>query len=80
MKTSRHLFARLLVIAKSRDVNLMEVLCHSLDVYLLLLCTPSGFFVKTVKSKLSEIIEDLAENPVVHLKSFQENALIMDVL
>eukprot|EP00794_Sanderia_malayensis_P012433 gene12433-13718_t len=80
LKTSRDFFARLLVIAKSRDVILREVLSYSLGVYPLSLSTPSGSLVKTTKSKLFEIVENLADKPEVYMKAFQENVLIVDAM
>ena len=56
VKMNRNFFARLLILAKSRQIDLEEVLSYSLGVYPLSLATASGTFVKTAKSKLFEIL------------------------
>ena len=80
LKTSRDFFARLLVVAKNREVNLREVLSYCLSVYPLSLSTPSGTLVKTSKSKLFELVEGLADKQEVDLRAFQENALILGAM
>eukprot|EP00794_Sanderia_malayensis_P002899 gene2899-3351_t len=80
LKTSRDFLDRLLVIAKRCDVNLREVLSYSLGVYPLSLSTPLGSLVKAAKSKLFEIVENLADKPEVDMKAFQENVLIVDAI
>lgn len=65
VKSSRDLFARLLIISKTRDINLKELLSYSLCDYPLALSTVSGSLVKTAKAKMLELLEDMACNPVV---------------
>ena len=77
---SRNLFARLLLIAKSREVDLKDVLSYSLGVYPLSLSTTSGSLLKTAKCKLFEIVEDEAGSPLVDLKQCTNNALIVDAM
>jgi hypothetical protein len=77
---NRNLFARLLVIAKSRKVDLKELLSYSLGTYPLSLSTTTGGLVKTAKSKLVEILEDEAGNPEVDMRGFNNNALIVDAM
>ena len=60
-KSNRNFFARLLVIAKNRKVDLKQVLSYSLGSFPLSLATPTGGLVKTAKSKLFEIVEDEPE-------------------
>ena len=56
VKINRNLFTRLLILAKSHQIDLEEVLLYSLGVYPLYLATASATFVKTAKSKLFEIL------------------------
>ncbi|XP_028410493.1 uncharacterized protein LOC114533190 [Dendronephthya gigantea] len=79
-KMNRNFFARLLVIAKSREIDLKEVLSYSLGAYPLSLATPTGGLVKTAKSKLFEIVESKAGNPEVDIRNFHNNALIVDAM
>lgn len=80
VKLNRNLFAQLLVIARSRKVDLKEVMTYSLGVYPLSLATASGGLVKTAKSKLFKILEGEAGNPDVDVRSFHNNALIVDAM
>ena len=57
---NRNLFARLLVIAKSCQVDLKELLSYSLGTFPLWQSTTTGGFEKTAKSKLAEILENEA--------------------
>lgn len=59
LKMNRDLFARLLLIAKTREVDIEVVLSYSLGTYPLSLATSSGSLVKTTKSKLFDILEGL---------------------
>ncbi len=77
---NRNLFARLLVIAKSRKVDLKELLSYSLGTYPLSLATTAGGLVKTAKSKLFGILEDEAGNPEVDMRAFNNNAIIVDAM
>lgn len=56
LKMNRDLFARLLLVAKNRDIDMEHVLSYSLGIYPLSLATTSGTLVKTVKSKLLDIL------------------------
>jgi hypothetical protein len=59
---------------------LKEVLSYSLGTHPLSLATPTGGLVKTVKSKLFEIIESEAGNPEVDIHNFHNNTLIVDAM
>ena len=59
LKMNRDLFARLLLIAKNRKVNLKLILSYSLGTYPLSLATSSGGLVKMAKSKLFGILGGL---------------------
>ena len=59
LKMNRDLFARLWLIAKSREVDIEVVLSYSLGTHPLSLATTSGSLLKTAKSKLFEILEGL---------------------
>ena len=81
VKSSRDLFARLLVISKTRDIDLKELLSYSLCNYPLALSTVSGSLVKTAKAKMLELLEDVACNPVVDREHIENNnALIVDAM
>jgi hypothetical protein len=81
VKLNRNFFARLLVIAKNREIDLKEVLSYSLGSYPLSLATSTVGLVKTAKSKLLEIVESEAGNPAeVDIRSFQGNVLIVDAM
>ena len=77
---NRNLFARLLVIAKSRQVDLKELLSYSLGTYPLSLSTTTGGLVKTAKSKLAEVLENESGNPEVDVCAFNNNAIIVDAM
>ena len=83
MKTSRDLFARLLILSKTREINLKELLSYSLSDYPLSLATVNGGLVKTAKSKMFEILEGMALNPVIDNPAEdigERNALIIDAM
>lgn len=81
VKTGRNLFARLLVMSKTREINLKELLSYSLSDYPLSLSTVSGGLVKTAKAKMLEILEGVANNPVVETENLGvDNALIVDAM
>ena len=81
VKTNRNLFARLLVISKSREINLKELLSYSLSDYPLSIATVTGGLVKTTKAKMLHILEEAANNPVVDIANIGDgNALIVDAM
>ena len=59
LKMNRDLFARLLLVAKTRQINMELVLSFSLGTYPLSLATATGSLVKTGKSKMFSILEGL---------------------
>ena len=79
VKMNRNLFARLLIIAKSINVDLQEVLKYSLGLYPLSLATVDGAFVKTAKAKLFHILEQSADAEA-NKSSFQGGAVIIDAM
>ena len=81
MKTSRDLFARVLILSKTREISLEELLSYSLSDYPLSLATASGGIVKTAKAKMFEILEGMAVDPVVEADDIgQRKALIIDAM
>jgi hypothetical protein len=62
LKADRHLFARLLVIAQSRQLNMRDVLRHELGSIPWSIATTDGCLVKTNKAALSSIIEKGSEH------------------
>lgn len=60
LKSSRNLCARLLLLAKSRDVDMRTVLSFPLGPYLLSLSTVKGSPTKTVKANLMHMLEEMS--------------------
>ena len=67
VKNSKKLFAKMLFIARSRDVDIKEVLRDSLRPFPLPLATSDGNLVKTVKSKLLHLIENRTADYLVDM-------------
>ena len=81
VKSTRNLFARLLVISKTREINLKGLLSFSLSEFPLSIATAFGDLVKTTKSKMFEVLEKTAGSPVVDADSLQNRtALIVDAM
>ena len=81
VKSTRNLFVRLLVISKTREIDLKGLLSFSLSEFPLSIATASGDLVKTTKSKMFEILEKTAGSPVVEADSLQNRtALIVDAM
>ena len=81
VKSTRDLFARLLVISKTREIDLKGLLSYSLNEFPLSIATVSGDLVKTTKSKMFEILEKMANSPIVHVESFYDGtALVVDAM
>ena len=57
LKADRTLFARMAVVAQSREMDMRDVLKHSLGPLPLSLAAVDGSYAKTTKSKLAELIE-----------------------
>ena len=68
VKMNRNFFARLLIVARSREIDMKEVLSYSLGIYPLSLATASGGLVKTAKHKLFHILESKGENDEVDIR------------
>lgn len=81
VKSTRNLFARLLVISKTRKIDLKSLLSFSLSEFPLSIATSSGDLVKTTKSKMFEVLEKTASNSLVDVKNLpNETALIVDAM
>ena len=65
VKNDCRFWARLLMIARNRDVDLQHVFTYSLRPYPRALATDSGYLVKTVKSKLLHVLEQEAMLPLI---------------
>ena len=77
LKSNRNLFARMLLLAQSRNIDMKEVLCFPLAPFPLSLSTEMGTLHKTQKSKLLTLIESCTQNAT--LPNVPEgNALILD--
>ena len=81
LKMSRNLFARLLLVAKSRDVDMQNVLSYCLGAYPLSLASVNGSLLKTAKSKLADIQESESGNPHVDkIDISNDSALVVDAM
>ena len=81
VKSTRNLFARLLVISKTCKIDLKGLLSFSLSEFPLSIATVSGDLLKTTKSKMFEVLEKTAGSPVVDADSLQNRtALIVDAM
>ena len=67
VKNSKKLFAKMLLIARSRDVDMKKVLQYSLRPFPLPFATSDGNLVKTVKSKLLHLIENRTADYLVDI-------------
>ena len=77
LKSNRNLFARMLLLAQSREIDMKEVLSFCLGPFPLSLSTEMGLLHKTPKSKLMGLLESNTVDPCV--ESVPEgNALIID--
>ena len=79
LKSSRNLMGKLLLLARSREIDLKEVLSFSLGPYPLSLATTDGNMVKTVKANLMHIIEDMVDDSVTDVIP-SNGALIIDAM
>ena len=79
VKNSKRLFAKMLLIARSRDVDMKEVLQYSLRPFPLPLATSDGNLVKTVKSKLLHLIENRTADCLVDMIE-GNRVLILDAM
>jgi hypothetical protein len=79
LKNSKALFAKMLLKAKSRNLEMEEVLAYSLRPYQHPLATNEGDLVKTVKAKLLKMIEDEIQDGYVDLP-VGDKAYIFDAM
>jgi hypothetical protein len=77
IKNNRNLFARMLLLAQSRNVDMKELLTYSLGPFPLSLSTEMGTLHKTQKSKLMTSIESSVQNHTVDNVP-DGNAIILD--
>ena len=78
-KNSKKLFAKMLLIAKSRELDMEDVFKYSLRPILAPSATMEGNLVKTCKSKLLSIVE--AERNEAYVENVDgDSALIIDVM
>ena len=80
MKNSKTLFAKMLLIAKSRELQMEEVLKYSLRPIPSSLATSEGDLVKTAKSKLLHKIEEDLPGACVDLPAVENKACILDAM
>lgn len=80
MKNSQMLFAKMLLIAKSRKLQMEEVLKYSLRPFPGSLPTSEGDLVKTTKSKLLQKIEEDVPSASVDLPAVENKAYILDAM
>jgi hypothetical protein len=79
LKNSKILFAKMLLIARSRHLQMEEVLKYSLRPFPRALATNEGDLVKTVKAKLLHAIEEEVQGSSVDLP-VGEKAYILDAM
>lgn len=79
LKNDRDLFARLLLIARSRDIDMQQLLSYALKSAPLPLANFNGSMVKTDKAKLMHAIEESVPDPVV-TQVPALNALLVDAM
>ena len=77
LQANRNLFARMLLLAQSRNVDMKEVLSFPLGPFPLSLSTEMGTLHKTQKSKFLRLIESTSQEAISPSVP-QENALIVD--
>ncbi|XP_028391978.1 uncharacterized protein LOC114516648 isoform X2 [Dendronephthya gigantea] len=77
LKNNRNLFARMLLLAQSRNVDMKEVLTYSLGPFPLSLSTGMGTLHKTQKSKLMTSIESSVQDHIIDSLP-AGNAVILD--
>ena len=80
VKNSKTLFAKMLLIAKSRKLQMEEVLKYFLHPFPGSLATSEGDLVKTAKSKLLHKIEEDVPNASVDLPAVENKAYILDAM
>ena len=79
LKNNRDLFARLLLIGKSRNIDTQELLSYALKSAPLPFANINGSMVKTDKAKLMHAIEESVPNPIVS-EVPAPNALVVDAM
>ena len=79
LKNDRDLFARLLLIGKSRNIDTQMILSHALKSAPLPFANFDGSMVKTDKSKLMHAIEESVPNPCAN-EAPAPNALLVDAM
>ena len=83
LRADRNLFARMTVIAQTRDMNMREVLKYTLCPLPWSLATPKGLYVKTSKYKLAEVLEKdvdpCAEEPDISVYILDGMALLQSI-
>ena len=83
LRADRNLFARMTVIAQTRDMDMREVLKYTQGPLPWSLATPEGLYVKTSKSKLAEVLEKdvdpCAEEPDASVYILDGMALLQSI-
>jgi hypothetical protein len=80
LKNSKNLFAKMLLVAKSRNLQMEEVLKYSLRPFPCSLATNEGDLMKTVKSKLVSAVEGEVNDTSVDNPTELEKAYIVDAM
>jgi len=80
LNADRALFGRLLVVARTRDVNLKEVLSYELCSVPVALVHPDGTLRKTPKSSLMMILKKNVESSIILPISEKDTAIIDDAM
>ena len=80
LKNSKILFSKMLLIAKSRDLEMENVLKYSLRPFPCSLATNEGKLVKTAKVKLLHAVEEEVEGATVSDLPVNDKACILDAM
>ena len=80
LNADRDLFGRLLVVAKTRDINLKEILSYKLSCVAVSLVYPDGTMQKTAKSALMPILEGNVDSIFRLPVSELQTAVIVDAI
>lgn len=80
LKNSKILFTKMLLIAKSRDLQMEDVLTYSLRPFPCSLATNEGDLVKTAKAKLLHAVEGEVEEATVNELPVTDKACVLDAM
>ena len=80
LKNSKALFTKMLLVARSRNLQLEDIFRYSLRPFPSSLATHEGDLVKTSKAKLLHIIEDKVKDCTVSQPQVHDKACVLDAM